>query len=66
MVGKAACLADARYGPIEAGDLLTSSPTAGCAMRAEDPLRASGATIGKALTPLHEGRGLVEMVISLQ
>jgi hypothetical protein len=66
MVGKVSCLADARYGPIEAGDLLTSSPTTGCAMRAEDPLRASGATIGKALTPLRQGRGLVDMVISLQ
>jgi hypothetical protein len=65
MVGKAACLADAAFGGIEAGDLLTSSPTVGYAMRAADARRAPGATIGKALTPLPAGRGLVEMVISL-
>jgi hypothetical protein len=65
IVGKAACLADAAFGRIEAGDLLTSSPTVGYAMRASDARKAPGATIGKALTPLPAGRGLVEMVISL-
>jgi len=66
MVGKASCLADATFGGIEVGDLLTSSATVGYAMRAADASRAPGATIGKALTALPEGRGLVEMVISLQ
>jgi hypothetical protein len=66
MVGKAACRVDARHGPVRVGDLLTSSPTPGCAMRAQDPAQAFGAVIGKALTPLDEGTGLVEMIISLQ
>jgi hypothetical protein len=66
IVGRAACHADARYGAIGVGDLLTSSPTAGCAMRASDAEQAFGAIIGKALTPLPAGSGLVEMVIGLQ
>ena len=66
MVGKAACRVDAGHGAVRVGDLLTSSPTPGCAMRAADPALAFGAVIGKALTPLDEGTGLVEMIISLQ
>jgi hypothetical protein len=65
MLGKASCLADATFGGIEVGDLLTSSATVGYAMRAADASRAPGATIGKALTALPDGRGLVEMVVSL-
>jgi hypothetical protein len=48
------------------GDLLAASPTPGHAMRAGDRSRAPGAIIGKALTPLDGGTGLVEMIISLQ
>jgi hypothetical protein len=59
-------LADARNGAIAAGDLLTSSPQTGCAMKATDFQLAFGSVIGKALTPLDEGTGLVNMVISLQ
>jgi len=51
---------------VKIGDLLTSSTTPGCAMRAADPARAFGAVIGKALTPLDDGEGLVDMIISLQ
>ena len=65
VMGKAACRANAAYGAIEVGDLLTSSATAGTAMRVADAPRAFGAVIGKALTPLREGTGLVEMVIGL-
>jgi hypothetical protein len=66
VMGRAACRADAAYGPIEIGDLLTSSPTSGSAMRAADPSQAFGAVIGKALSPLRHGTGLVDMVIGLQ
>jgi hypothetical protein len=66
LVGKVYCKADARYAPIEIGDLLTTSPTPGHAMRAEDPLKAFGAVIGKALRPLQSGQGLVPMLIALQ
>jgi hypothetical protein len=66
VLGKAACRADAAYGPIAVGDLLTSSRSVGCAMRASDAQQAFGAVIGKALTPLDEGDGLVELLIGLQ
>ena len=37
LVGRALCKADAVFGPISVGDLLTTSPTPGHAMRASDP-----------------------------
>lgn len=66
VVGKVFVKADADYGPIEAGDLLTTSPTRGYAMKASDPLRAFGAVIGKALGPLSCGQGLVPVLVALQ
>jgi hypothetical protein len=66
LVGRAYCKADATYGAIETGDLLTSSETLGHAMRAGDFSRAFGAVIGKAMAPLDRGRGLIPMLISLQ
>jgi hypothetical protein len=66
LIGKAHCRVDARYGRIAVGDLLTSSPTPGRAMKASDPARAFGAVIGKALAALEEGEGLIPMLISLQ
>jgi hypothetical protein len=66
LLGKVFCKVDARYAPIEAGDLLTTSPTMGYAMKADDPSRAFGAVIGKALRPLGEGQGLIPILISLQ
>jgi hypothetical protein len=66
LLGKAYCKVDAQYGAVDVGDLLTSSPTPGHAMKAEDPLRAFGAVIGKALRPLKAGRGLVPILIALQ
>ncbi|WON74184.1 hypothetical protein [Nitrosospira sp. Is2] len=66
LVGKVFCNADASYGAIEVGDLLTSSPTPGHAMKASDPARAFGSVIGKAMAPLDEGCGLIPILISLQ
>ncbi|WP_067846635.1 hypothetical protein [Nocardia lijiangensis] len=66
VMGKVACCADARYGSIRVGDLLTTSPSPGCAMRAAEPARAFGTIIGKALDSLDEGQGMVPMLISLQ
>lgn len=66
LVGKVFCKVDARYGPIEVGDLLTTSETPGHAMKADNPLRAFGAVIGKALRPLAEGQGLIPILIALQ
>jgi hypothetical protein len=66
LVGKVFCKVDAGYGPIEVGDLLTTSPTVGYAMKAADPSRAFGAVIGKALRSLPSGRGVVPVLIALQ
>jgi len=66
LVGKVFCKVDAQYGAVEIGDLLTTSPTPGHAMNAQDPSRAFGAVIGKALQRLPEGRGLVPILVALQ
>src|SRR5262249_55713580 len=66
LMGKVYCKADAQYGSIDVGDLLTTSPTAGHAMEASDPGRAFGAVIGKALQPLPTGAGLVPILVTLQ
>jgi hypothetical protein len=66
LLGKVFCKVDAQFGPIEVGDLLTTSPTAGHAMRIDDPFKAFGAVIGKALRPLPDGRGLIPILIALQ
>jgi hypothetical protein len=66
LMGKVYCKVDASYGAIEVGDLLTTSPTSGHAMRANDPLQAFGAVIGKALRPLATGQDLIPILIALQ
>lgn len=66
LTGRVYVLADAAFGAIQPGDLLTTSATPGHAMKAADPRRASGAVLGKAMTPLAEGRGLVLVLVSLQ
>jgi hypothetical protein len=66
LMGKVGCKVDAQYSPIEVGDLLTTSPTPGHAMKAVDHSRAFGATIGKALRPLRAGNGIIPTLIALQ
>jgi hypothetical protein len=66
LMGKVYCKVDAQYAPIAVGDLLTTSPTQGHAMKVTDPLRAFGAIIGKALRPLAAGTGLVPILVALQ
>jgi hypothetical protein len=66
LLGKVFCKVDAQYGVIDVGDLLTTSPTSGHAMRAGNPLRAFGAVIGKALHPFAKGQGLIPILIALQ
>jgi hypothetical protein len=65
LIGKVFCKVDSGYGPIATGDLLTTSPTPGHAMRASDPRRAFGAVIGKALEPWESGRGLIPILVAL-
>jgi hypothetical protein len=66
LTGRVFCLADAANGAIQPGDLLTTSGTPGHAMKATDHVRAQGAIIGKAMTPLTKGHGLVLVLITLQ
>ena len=64
--GRVYVWADASQGAIEPGDLLTSSAAPGLAMKASDPARLNGAIIGKAMTGLKEGRGLILVLVTLQ
>jgi hypothetical protein len=57
--------ADATDGDILPGDLLTTSNTPGYAMKAVDRRLASGAVIGKALSTLEQGQGLVLVLVNL-
>lgn len=66
LVGKVYCKVDAQYAPVEVGDLLTTSPTRGHAMKAEDPSKAFGTVIGKALRPLPAGQAMIPVLIALQ
>ena len=66
LLGKVFCRVDADLGPVAVGDLLTTSGTPGHAMRADDPRRAFGAVIGKALRPLASGQGLIPILVALQ
>jgi len=62
--GLVTCKADAGYGPIRVGDLLTVSPTPGHAMRALEAL--PGTIIGKAAEPLDVGTGAIQILVTLR
>lgn len=64
--GRVYVLVDASNGAVRPGDLLTTSTTAGHAMKVTDPSHAQGAVIGKAMTSLDSGKGLVLVLVNLQ
>ena len=64
--GRVYCWVDASQGAIEVGNLLTTSSTPGYAMKATDAAKAQGAIIGKAMTRLEKGKGLVLVLVALQ
>lgn len=64
LMGKLWVLADADLGPIRCGDMLTTSASPGHARVVADRSQAFGAVVGKALTPLAAGRGLVRVLVS--
>ncbi|MBL9001461.1 MAG: hypothetical protein JNK25_10025 [Phycisphaerae bacterium] len=66
MAGRVWVWCDASHGSIARGDRLTTSTTPGHAMRISGNERADGAVIGKAMTTLTEGRGLVWVLVNLQ
>ncbi|MFI6902640.1 hypothetical protein ACIBKY_15385 [Nonomuraea sp. NPDC050394] len=66
LVGKVYCRVDASYAPVGVGDLLTTSDTPGHAMKALDPGRSFGAVIGKAMSALDRGIGLIPILVLLR
>lgn len=66
IAGRVYVKAEAISAPIKPGDLLTSSALPGTAMKASDRALAQGAIIGKAMTGLDAGQGLVLVLVSLQ
>jgi len=66
LTGRVYVQADTTQGAIKPGDLLTTSATPGHAMKANDSSRIQGAILGKAMTELKEGQGLVLVLVTLQ
>ncbi len=66
MTGRVYVQADATFGAIKPGDMLTTSETPGHAMKVTDHARAQGAILGKAMSGLKEGTGTVLVLVTLQ
>ena len=66
LAGRVPAKATAKFGAIQVGDLLVSSPIPGYAMKCPEASKCIGAVIGKALEPLSEGTGLIEVQIVLR
>ncbi len=66
LTGRVYVQADASNGAIKPGDLLTTSRIPGHAMKVTDHARAAGAILGKAMTGLAEGKGMVLVLVTLQ
>jgi hypothetical protein len=66
LTGRVWVKCDAISAPIQPGDLLTTSKIRGHAMAATDASRSAGAILGKAMTSLEAGTGMVLVLVSLQ
>ena len=66
VVGIVPCKVTAENGAIRVGDLLVTSSTAGHAMKGTDRSKMLGAVVGKALEPLEKGKGVVQVLVTLQ
>jgi hypothetical protein len=66
LAGRVPVKVTAKYGAINVGDLLVSSPLPGYAMKCPAASQCIGAVIGKALEPLSEGVGLIEAQVMLR
>jgi hypothetical protein len=66
LTGRVYVQADTSNGPIKPGDLLTTSDLPGYAMKVTDHSRAAGAILGKAMSGLSEGKGMVLVLVTLQ
>jgi hypothetical protein len=67
LAGRVYCKVDGKYGAIEPGDLLTTSPNPGFAMLVKDHSKAQGAILGKAMQALPAGdSGEILVLVTLQ
>jgi hypothetical protein len=67
LAGRVYCNVDATAEGVVPGDLLTTSPMPGYAMKATDHSRARGAILGKAMEPLARGhKGQILVLVTLQ
>lgn len=67
LAGRVYCNVDASETAVEPGDLLTTSATAGYAMKVTEYECAQGAILGKAMEPLEKGeKGQILVLVTLQ
>ena len=66
VVGIVPCKVSAENGPIKVGDLLVTSSTPGYGMKGTNRSKMLGAVVGKALEPMREGKGVVQVLVTLQ
>jgi hypothetical protein len=66
LTGRVYVQADTSNGAIKPGDLLTTSSTPGRAMKVRNHAKAEGAILGKAMTGLKDGEGMVLVLVTLQ
>jgi hypothetical protein len=64
LMGKVYCKVDTKYSKINVGDLLTTSPTKGYAMKVLNTSKAFGSVIGKAMSSIRSRRGIIPILIS--
>jgi hypothetical protein len=53
-------------GPVQIGDLLTTSSMPGYAMRCSNKARCIGAVVGKAMEPLARGRSIIKVLVTIR
>jgi hypothetical protein len=66
VVGVVPCKVSAENGSITPGDLLVTSSQPGYAMKGTDASKMTGAIVGKALQPWSSGKGVIEILVTLQ
>jgi hypothetical protein len=66
LMGRVWCKVDAAWGAVKIGDMLTTSPTPGYAMKADNASLSPGTILGKALQPIKTGRGMISVLVTLQ
>jgi hypothetical protein len=66
VVGIVPCKVSAENGAIGVGDMLVASSRPGYAMKGTDRGRMLGAVVGKAMEPLAEGSGVIQVLVTLQ